>query len=92
MYQRTPGLLPHRHKTTLQNVVAVIYRLRGVMSPEYDNCRLREHTLANLAFRLSRISGNSSRYNLRDVFQPCQRQRMLIPEAGVDLDLYETWA
>jgi hypothetical protein len=46
------------------------------MSPEHDNCRRREHSLEKLVFRLSRISGNSARCNLRDVFLP--EKRMLI--------------
>jgi hypothetical protein len=54
------------------------------MSPEHDNCRLPAHYLAKLIVHLSHISGNSARYNIRDVFLDRQGKRMLIPEAGAD--------
>jgi hypothetical protein len=49
------------------------------MSPEHDNCRLPAHYLAKLIVHLSHISGNSARYNIRDVFLDRQGKRMLIP-------------
>ena len=61
-------LLLHRPKTIIRLGVAIIHRPGGVMSPEHDNCRRREHSLEKLIVHLSPFFYLSPRHSLRGGF------------------------